>query len=66
MGWKIANEPSVELPLLGTGNLRNATGKMLNFAFDPLGSHSDILQTLATIHIGGVIVDERARLLPVT
>jgi phospholipid-binding lipoprotein MlaA len=56
----------VELPLLGTANLRDATGKVLSFVVDPLGSNSDTVQTLGTVNTVGGIVDGRAELLPVT
>ncbi|MCQ3033660.1 VacJ family lipoprotein [Pseudomonas syringae] len=64
--WNIANGPIVELPLLGTGNLRDATGKVLSFVVDPLGSNSDTMQTLGTINTVGGIVDGRAEALPFT
>jgi phospholipid-binding lipoprotein MlaA len=64
--WNIANGPIVELPLLGTANLRDATGKVLSFVVDPLGSNSDTVQTLGTVNTVGGIVDGRAELLPVT
>jgi len=64
--WNIASGPIVELPLLGTGNLRDATGKALSFAVDPLGSNSDTVQTLGTINTVGGIVDGRAEALPFT
>ncbi len=64
--WNIANGPIVELPLLGTGNLRDAAGKVLSFAVDPLGSNSDTVQTLGTLNTVGGIVDGRAEALPFT
>jgi phospholipid-binding lipoprotein MlaA len=64
--WNIANGPIVELPLLGTANLRDATGKVLSFVVDPLGNNSDTVQTLGTVNTVGGIVDGRAELLPVT
>lgn len=64
--WNIANGPIVELPLLGTGNLRDATGKVLSFVVDPLGSNSDTVQALGTVNTVGGIVDGRAELLPST
>ncbi|RRV10311.1 VacJ family lipoprotein [Pseudomonas sp. v388] len=64
--WNLANGPVVELPLLGTANLRDATGKLLSFAVDPLGSHSDTLDTLGTVNTVGGIVDGRAKALPQT
>lgn len=64
--WNIADGPIVELPLLGTANLRDATGKVLSFAVDPFGDNSDTVDTLSTINTVGGIVDGRARLLPLT
>lgn len=64
--WNIANGPIVELPLLGTANLRDATGKLLSFAVAPFGSNSDTLDTLGTINTAGGVVDGRARALPQT
>lgn len=64
--WNIASGPIVEMPLLGTGNLRDATGKVLSFVVDPLGSNSDTVQTLGTINTVGGIVDGRAEALPFT
>ena len=64
--WRIADGPIVELPLLGTANLRDATGKVLSFAIDPFGDNSDTVDTLSTINTVGGIVDGRARLLPLT
>ena len=39
--WNIASGPIVELPLLGTHNLRDATGTVLGLALDPFGGNSD-------------------------
>jgi len=64
--WNIANGPIVELPLLGTGNLRDATGKVLSFAISPLGSNSDTVQTLGTVNTVGGVIDGRAEALPFT
>jgi len=64
--WRIADGPIVELPLLGTANLRDATGKLLSFAVDPFGDNSDTVDTLSTINTVGGVVDGRARLLPLT
>lgn len=63
--WNIANGPIVELPLLGTANLRDATGKILNFAVSPFGS-SDTVAALGTFNTVGGIVDGRADALPIT
>jgi phospholipid-binding lipoprotein MlaA len=64
--WNISNGPIVELPLFGTSNLRDATGKVLSFVVDPLGSNSDTMNTLSTINTVGGTVDGRAGLLPLT
>lgn len=64
--WNIADGPIVELPLFGTANLRDATGKVLSFAVDPFGSNSDTVDTLSTISTVGGVVDGRAQLLPLT
>lgn len=63
--WNIANGPIVELPLFGTGNLRDATGRVLGFMVSPLGD-SDTVETLGTINTVGGIVDGRAEALPLT
>lgn len=64
--WNIANGPIVELPLFGTSNLRDATGKVVSFAVDPFGSNSDTVDTLSTINTVGGLVDGRAEALPLT
>lgn len=64
--WNIAPGPIVELPLLGTANLRDATGKVLSFAVDPFGDNSSTVDTLGTINTAGGIVDGRAQALPLT
>jgi phospholipid-binding lipoprotein MlaA len=64
--WNIANGPIIELPVLGTGNLRDATGKVLSFAFAPLGSSSDTVEALSTVNTVGGTIDGRAGFLPVT
>lgn len=64
--WNIADGPIVELPLFGTSNLRDATGRVLGFAVDPFGSNSDTLDTLGTISTVGGTVDGRAQYLPLT
>ncbi len=63
--WGVGAGPIVELPLLGTSNSRDATGKVLSFLVSPLGD-SDIVQTLGTISLVGGTVDTRASLLPLT
>lgn len=64
--WNVAGGATVELPLLGTANLRDASGKLLGFVVDPFGSNSDTVDTLSTINTVGGVVDGRARLLPAT
>ncbi|WP_373423206.1 MlaA family lipoprotein [Ectopseudomonas alcaliphila] len=64
--WNIADGPIVELPLFGTANLRDATGRVLGFAVDPFGSNSDTLDTLGTLSTVGGTVDARAQRLPMT
>jgi phospholipid-binding lipoprotein MlaA len=64
--WNVAPGPIVELPLLGTANLRDATGKVVSFVVDPFGDNSDTVQTLGTIKTVGGVVDGRAEALPLT
>ncbi|MNH30430.1 VacJ like lipoprotein [compost metagenome] len=64
--WNIADGPIVELPLLGTHNLRDATGKVLDLAIDPFGDNSDTVDTLGNVAMAGGVVDGRAEALPVT
>ena len=64
--WNIADGPIIELPLLGTGNLRDAAGKVVSFAVNPLGSNSDTVETLGAVDTVGGTIDGRAGFLPVT
>jgi phospholipid-binding lipoprotein MlaA len=64
--WRLADGPVVELPLLGTYNLRDATGRVLSVLVDPLGTHSDTVDTLGSVAAVGGVVDGRARALPLT
>lgn len=64
--WNMAAGPTVELPLLGTANLRDATGKVVSFVVDPFGNNSSTVDTLGTINTVGGIVDGRAQVLPLT
>ncbi|WP_176508780.1 MULTISPECIES: MlaA family lipoprotein [Pseudomonas] len=64
--WKIADGPIVELPLLGSQNLRDATGRVLSLAVDPFGDNSDTVETLGTVAMAGGTVDGRAQALPLT
>lgn len=65
--WGVGNGPTVELPLFGSANSRDAAGRALGFVIDPLGGINsdtfDALQTAATV---GGVVDGRAGVLPVT
>lgn len=64
--WNIASGPIVELPLLGTHNLRDATGTLLGLALDPFGGNSDTVETMGNVATAGGIVDARAEALPLT
>ncbi|HWV08046.1 MAG TPA: VacJ family lipoprotein [Pseudomonas sp.] len=64
--WNLAEGPIVELPLFGTANLRDATGRVLSFAVDPFGGNSDTVDTLKAVNTVGGIVDGRAEKLPLT
>jgi len=64
--WGIGNGPIVELPLLGTGNARDAAGRVLGLAFNPFGTNSDTVKTLETVNLVGGVIDQRAELLPLT
>ncbi|WP_256930695.1 VacJ family lipoprotein [Pseudomonas sp. ABC1] len=64
--WNIADGPVVELPLLGTGNLRDASGRVLGLAISPFGDNSDTLDALATFNTVGGVIDGRAEALPLT
>ncbi|QJQ20173.1 VacJ family lipoprotein [Pseudomonas sp. SK] len=64
--WNIADGPIVELPLLGSHNLRDATGTVLGMALDPFGGNSDTVATLGNVATAGGFVDARAEALPLT
>lgn len=64
--WNMADGPIVELPILGSHNLRDATGAVLNLAIDPFGSNSDTVETMTSATKVGGLVDGRAAALPVT
>ncbi|TLX63622.1 VacJ family lipoprotein [Stutzerimonas nosocomialis] len=64
--WNIASGPIVELPLFGTSNLRDATGRVVSFAVSPFGDNSDTVDTLSTLNTVGGVVDGRAENLPLT
>ncbi|MFJ4156895.1 VacJ family lipoprotein [Pseudomonas sp. NPDC089752] len=64
--WHIADGPIVELPLLGSHNLRDAGGTLLGMALDPFGDNSDTVDTLGNVATAGEVVDSRAEALPIT
>ncbi len=64
--WNLASGPIVELPLLGTSNLRDAAGRLLSSVVSPLNSDSDTIETLGTVDKVGGIIDGRAESLPLT
>lgn len=65
--WGIGNGPTVELPLFGTANSRDAVGRVAGFFLSPLGgSGSDTVQVLGTVSTVGGTVDGRAEALPMT
>ncbi|MDZ3991286.1 VacJ family lipoprotein [Pseudomonas sp. Teo4] len=64
--WSIGAGPIVELPLLGSHNLRDATGRVLSLAVDPFGDNSDTVDTLNTVAMTGGAVAGRAQALPIT
>lgn len=64
--WGIAAGPIVELPLLGTHNVRDASGRVISMALDPFGDNSNTVDTLNNIATAGSIVHGRAEALPLT
>lgn len=65
--WGVGNGPTVELPLFGSANSRDAVGRVLGFVIDPLGGiDSNTFDTLKTVSTVGGTVDGRAGLLPLT
>lgn len=64
--WNMADGPIVELPLLGSHNLRDATGTVLGLALDPFGGNSDTVETMGSVATAGGFVDGRAEALPLT
>ncbi|MFB1630056.1 VacJ family lipoprotein [Pseudomonas sp. AP-1] len=64
--WSIGAGPIVELPLLGSHNLRDATGRVLSLAIDPFGDNSNTVQTLNTVAMTGGAVAGRAQALALT
>ncbi|WDY59999.1 MlaA family lipoprotein [Pseudomonas sp. PSKL.D1] len=64
--WGVADGPIVELPVLGSSNLRDAGGRALTWVANPIGDYSHTLATLNTVATAGGMVDARAAALPVT
>jgi phospholipid-binding lipoprotein MlaA len=65
--WGIGTGPSVQLPLFGPSNVRDAVGKAVSFVANPLGFIPG--GTMSTIDLAGTgvgAVDGRADLLSVT
>jgi phospholipid-binding lipoprotein MlaA len=64
--WGIGAGHTVELPVFGSSNVRDAVGRVLTIAFYQPGSQSDTVSTVNTVASVGGIVDGRARALPLT
>jgi phospholipid-binding lipoprotein MlaA len=65
--WGVPPGPTVEVPILGPSNMRDATGGLLDIALDPATYVSG--GVIPVIHIAGAVVgtvDARARRLPMT
>ena len=63
--WGVGAGPSVQLPLLGPSNLRDAAGTALGL----LGNPVSYVPGMQVVHVSGLAVgalDRRARMLPVT
>jgi phospholipid-binding lipoprotein MlaA len=63
--WGVESGPSVQLPLLGPSNLRDATGTAFGLLGDPVG-YVPGMQVVQTAGAVGGAIDGRARMLPVT
>jgi len=63
--WGVESGPSVQLPLLGPSNLRDAAGTAFGFLGDPVG-YVPGMQVVQTAGAVGGAIDGRARMLPVT
>lgn len=64
--WGVASGPYLQLPLLGPSNVRDASGKVVDFFFDPFNlwdfnSDSDAPGAWAFGRIAGDVVDSRSR-----
>jgi phospholipid-binding lipoprotein MlaA len=63
--WGVGPGPSVQLPLFGPSNLRDAAGTAFGFLGDPVG-YVPGMQVVQTSSSVVDVVDGRARMLPVT
>jgi phospholipid-binding lipoprotein MlaA len=63
--WGVGPGPSVQLPLLGPSNVRDATGTLLGLFGDPV-SYVPGVQIVQRVGAVAGAVDARARLLPMT
>lgn len=65
--WGIGPGPSVQLPLLGASNSRDAVGTVVGFFANPLSfAGSDTLDTIQLVGTGAGLVDQRAEVLGMT
>ncbi|BBK43995.1 hypothetical protein STVA_40150 [Allostella vacuolata] len=65
--WGVAPGPAVQLPLLGASNLRDTAGHVVGFVANPLGFvPGSAIQTAQLAGTGVGIVDQRARIMPMT
>lgn len=64
--WGIGPGHTVELPVFGSSNVRDAVGRILTLSFNRLGDNSDTVSTLNTAATVGGIIDCRAGALPLT
>ncbi|MDQ7249640.1 MlaA family lipoprotein [Dongia sedimenti] len=63
--WGVESGPSVQLPLLGPSNLRDAAGTAFGLFGDPVG-YVPGMQVVQTAGAVGGAIDGRARMLPLT
>lgn len=64
--WGVGPGHTVELPLFGSSNVRDAAGRILTMGLNTMGDNSRTVQTLRTAGTVGRVVDGRARSLPIT
>jgi phospholipid-binding lipoprotein MlaA len=63
--WGVESGPSVQLPLLGPSNLRDAAGTAVGLLCDPVG-YVPGMQVVQTAGAVGGAIDGRARMLAMT